>query len=54
MGSEMCIRDRNNRYLYSFGIGLDIVTIKNFSFTSELSRNSNKELNLSFNLGADF
>ncbi|MEC7878170.1 MAG: BamA/TamA family outer membrane protein [Bacteroidota bacterium] len=44
----------NNRYLYSFGIGLDIVTIKNFSFTSELSRNSNKELNLSFNLGADF
>ena len=44
----------NNTYLYSFGIGLDIVTIKNISLRTELSRNKNKETNLSFNLGADF
>ena len=44
----------NNKYLHSFGIGLDLVTIKNLSLTTELSRNSNKELNFSINLGADF
>ena len=44
----------NNKYLHSFGIGLDFVTIKNLSLTTELSRNSNKELNFSINLGADF
>jgi len=44
----------NNTYLYSFGVGLDIVTIKNISLRTELSRNKNKETNLSFNLGADF
>ncbi|PDH41413.1 MAG: hypothetical protein CND83_03585 [Rhodothermaeota bacterium MED-G19] len=44
----------NNKYIYSYGIGLDLVTIKNISFSSELSRNSLNEFNLSFNLGADF
>ena len=44
----------NNKYLHSFGIGLDLVTIKNLYITTELSRNSNKELNFSINLGADF
>ena len=44
----------NNKYLYSFGIGVDIVTLKNISFSSELSRNSLNENNLSFKLGADF
>ena len=44
----------NNKYLHSFGIGLDFVTIKNLYITTELSRNSNKELNFSINLGADF
>ena len=44
----------NNKYLHSFGIGFDFVTIKNLSITTELSRNSNKELNFSINLGADF
>jgi outer membrane protein assembly factor BamA len=44
----------NNKYLHSFGVGLDLVTIKNLSITTELSRNSNKELNFSINLGADF
>lgn len=44
----------NNKYLHSFGIGFDFVTIKNISITTELSRNSNKELNFSINLGADF
>jgi outer membrane protein assembly factor BamA len=44
----------NNKYLHSFGIGLDFVGIKNYSFRTELSRNSNKELNFSINLGADF
>ena len=44
----------NNKYLHSFGIGFDFVTIKNISITNELSRNSNKELNFSINLGADF
>ena len=44
----------NNKYIYSYGIGLDIVTLKNISFSSELSRNSLNEFNLSFNLGADF
>ena len=44
----------NNAYIYSFGIGLDIVTLKNLSFTTEVSRNSQKETNLSLKLGADF
>ena len=44
----------NNKYLHSFGIGLDFVTIKNLYITTELSRNSNKELNFSINLGANF
>ena len=44
----------NNTYIYSFGLGLDIVTLKNLSFTTEVSRNSQKETNLSFKLGADF
>ena len=44
----------NNKYLHSFGIGIDFVTIRNLSITTELSRNSNKELNFSINLGADF
>ena len=44
----------NNKYLYSYGIGIDIVTLKNISFSSELSRNSLNENNLSFKLGADF
>ena len=44
----------NNKYLYSFGIGMDLVTLKNISFSSELSRNSLNENNLSFKLGADF
>ena len=44
----------NNKYLHSFGIGLDFVTIKNLYITSELSRNSNKELNFSINLGTEF
>ena len=44
----------NNKYLYSFGIGIDLVTLKNISFSSELSRNSLNENNLSFKLGADF
>ena len=44
----------NNKYLHSFGIGFYFVTIKNLSITTELSRNSNKELNFSINLGADF
>jgi len=44
----------NNKYIYSYGIGLDLITIKNISFSSELSRNSLNEFNLSFNLGADF
>ena len=44
----------NNKYLHSFGIGLDLVTIKHLSIRTELSRNSNKELNFSINLGADF
>ena len=44
----------NNKYIYSYGIGLDLVTIKNISFSSELSRNSLNEFNLSFNFGADF
>ena len=44
----------NNKYMFSYGIGFDLVTIKNISFSSELSRNSLNEFNLSFNLGADF
>ena len=44
----------NNKYLYSFGIGIDLVTLKNISLSSELSRNSLNENNLSFKLGADF
>lgn len=44
----------NNKYLHSFGIGLDFVTIKNLYITTELSRNSNKELNFSINLGTEF
>ena len=44
----------NNKYIYSYGIGFDLVTLKNISFSSELSRNSLNEFNLSFNLGADF
>ena len=44
----------NNTYIFSFGVGLDIVTLKNLSFTSEVSRNSQKETNLSLKLGADF
>ena len=44
----------NNKYLYSYGIGVDIVTLKNISFSSEYSRNSLNENNLSFKLGADF
>ncbi len=44
----------NNKYIFSYGIGFDIVSIKNISFSSELSRNSLNEFNLSFNLGADF
>lgn len=44
----------NNKYLYSFGVGIDLVTLKNISLSSELSRNSLNENNLSFKLGADF
>jgi len=44
----------NNKYLYSFGVGIDLVTLKNISLSTELSRNSLNENNLSFKLGADF
>ena len=44
----------NNKYLYSYGIGFDFVTIKNLSFSSELSRNNKKTYNVSFKVGADF
>ena len=46
--------DLNNNYLYSIGFGLDIVTIKNISFSSEISRNNQKNYNVSFKVGADF
>jgi len=44
----------NNKYLYSFGVGIDLVTLKNISLSTELSRNSLNENNLSFKLEADF
>ena len=44
----------NNKYLYSYGIGFDFVTIKNLSFSSEFSRNNKKTYNVSFKVGADF
>ncbi len=44
----------NNTLLNTYGIGIDFVTIKNISLTSEFSRNSSNEFNLSFKLGADF
>ena len=46
--------DLNNNYLYSVGFGIDIVTIKNISLSSEISRNNQKNYNVSFKVGADF
>ena len=46
--------DLNNNYLYSIGFGIDIVTIKNISLSSEISRNNQKNYNVSFKVGADF
>ena len=43
-----------NKLIYSTGLGLDFVGIKNYSFSTEFSRNAENKYNFYINFEIDF
>ena len=46
--------DFTNKLIYSNGIGIDFVGIKNYAFSTEFSRNAENKYNFYINFEVDF